>query len=255
MRAGVIPITHKDCWASDTCKENPDIKLNVALYQVLPTRYKVYVQLKYFNTGSDDFLDIEASVRKKIKIHESVEAFNVFKKADISSQDAIYDIEINDKGYSTGAARILTRIKGVSLLPLAVMPVCHENDEGVEYLKAIFEDEGVFKYTLNVLDSDPNINVLHTNSNLKSWGLKDEEKWFAHKTVFTEFFSLPPESSNAMFELLSNTGHFRKLTDETNFIELFMNRPNSQKLIKSITGITILSDFYELIDGLGLLPK
>lgn len=255
MRAGVIPITHKDCWASDTCKENPNIKLNVALYRVLSTRYKVYVQLKHFNTGSDDFLDIEESVRKKIKIHESVEGFSVFKKADVSSQDAIYDIEINDKGYSTGAARILTRIKGVSLLPLAVMPVCHENDEGVEYLKAIFEDEEVFNYTLDALDNDPNINVLRTNSNLKSWGLKDEEKWFAHKTVFTEFFSMTPEASNAMFELLSNTGRFEELIDETNFLELFMKPPTGKKLIKTITEITILSDFYDLIEGFGFLPK
>ena len=240
----MIPILHSNCWASDTCKENPDIQLDVALYQVLPTRYKVLVQMKFMNTCSNDFLIVEDSTRKSIRTHKSVEGFKILKQPDKTTNNAIYEIEINDKGFSTGATRIMTRVEGTYLYPLMSMPVRHKDGGGIEYLSAVFDDQDAFERTSEILDNNPNINVLFDEPEFKSWSLGDN-MWHEQKTVFTEFL-MSPEMSNVVMDLLSNTGNLGKLYDETGFLDSVLSSPIYNIIIKSMTGISILNDFYDI---------
>ncbi len=236
MRVGIIPIAHNNCWASDICKKHPDIQLDVALYQVLPTKYKVLVQVKIEKSSSDDIIIVSKSIIESIRIHESVEGFKILKQPDEINKNAIYDIEINDKGYSTGATRIMARVKGVNLYPFISMPVRYHNGTSIEYLSAIFDDESAFEKTVQALDSDSNIDVLKNDPEYKSHGINDDEKWNEQKTVFTEFFMLPTEIANIFIELLSNANIIDKLTDETAFLDIVLSSPFSTKIIKSITG-------------------
>ena len=207
MGAGIIPITHDNCWASETCKKYPHIKLDVALYQVFPTRYKLFVQVMRDKTSSDNFLKIEENVRKTIRNHNSVEGFKIIQKTD---KNTIYDIEINDKGYST--------IEGVHLYPLMIMPVFHKDGNGIEHLTAIFDNEDVYDKTAKILDKDNNITVLYEEPSFNSWAIESNEKWSAHKTMFTEFL-MPSETSTMFLELLYNSGQLTKLNAKTNFLD------------------------------------
>lgn len=252
MRVGIIPIVHNNCWASDTCEMHPDIQFDVALYQVLPTSYKVLVQVKTNNSNFNDFIAVSKSIIESIRKHKSIEGFKILKesKPDEININAIYDLEINDEGYSTGATRIMSRVKGAHLYPYVSMPVRHDNGMSIEYLSAIFDDDAAFKNTVQALNNDSNITVLNDNSECRSYEIKDDEKWTEQKTVFTEFFMLTPEIENLFIKLLSKPNAIDELTDETKFLDVVFSSPYSSKIIKSIIKINSLSDFYELLSRL-----
>lgn len=250
MRVGIIPIVHNNCWASDTCEKHSDIQFDVALYRVLPTSYKVLVQVKTDNSNFNDFIAVSKSIIESIRKHESIDGFKILKQPDEINKNAIYDIEINDKGYSTGATRIMARVKGAHLYPYVSMPVRHDNGMSIEYLSAIFDDEAAFKNTVQALNNDSNINVLKDESEFRSYVINDNEKWTEQKTVFADFLMLPPEIVKIFIELLSNANVIDELTDETKFLDVVFSSPYSAKIIRSVTGINTLSDFFELLSTL-----
>mgnify|MGYP000067658878 CR=1 FL=1 len=230
MKAGIIPLSHKGCWAGDTSTKFQKATLSIVPYKIYRTGYNVVFKIESTHKDIPD-------IKRFIQRHPSVDYFEHL-------QSNVYKVIIEDTGYSTGAVRILSRIKGVKLYKWVVMPV----NNGLEHVTGFFDDEKAFNKSITELNDDDNIEVQKEECRL--WTVEGDNICGAHSTIFTEIFNMSKDDVDLLCKsYLGDDLARQKLEEEKYFLELVYSYSEPvAKIILDMLGYGTLKDFYELMD-------
>lgn len=255
MRAGVIGITHKDCWASETSKKFPHLDFFANVYKIGSKSYRVILKV----SGTTDRTEYKG-VKRELQKHPSLEEeFWV-----IPNEDCYHFVfTVNDHGYSTGAIRILIRTPGVHAYRFNVLPI----KGGIECYPMFFDDEKSYKLARSRLELEANVEIKEVKS-CKNQGLDvarfgkastlkmEENKHFTFfPTVFNTVFNMSPSELQIFEKILTGDDKiFDELTEKRKrgFLDLIIGSRVAKLLIVFVTGV---SDIQSLKEGYIFLEK
>ncbi|MCL2135646.1 MAG: hypothetical protein FWH37_08930 [Candidatus Bathyarchaeota archaeon] len=256
MRACTLPVVHKGCWGTESCQSHEAI-INVMPYKINRNSYDLWCSITDAN-GNLLPMDIEQEIKLKIKRHPSVEGFNpvlddVQQKKCPPIQKVVYQVTINDKGYSQGVVRILSRVKGVKIYPFVIMPIHNgtwgTKRVGIENITFFVDEEQTFEDAKKMLKQDSHI---HFAGNGKSETVAESEITTFHPTLFNTFLSMN-QSDQALLAKAMSEGILREKTlcDEENFFDLIRRGgPLLFKFVEIVSGVITMKELYDMITKL-----
>jgi len=204
---------------------------------------------------------VAKKVKNTIKKHSSVDEFgfaaqgqfgeNLLKK----SKKTVYQVTIKDKGYSQGAARILSRVKGALIYPHVVMPVSHEVIDGkkcgVENVNIFIEDDKTYEACLMALKQDKNIRLLDLRC--KSIATSSNYLFTSHPHFYNTFLDLSQEDYDLLTKTIGSDNRYpmKALTEEQKFLDLIRRGgPLLFKFVEIVSGLVALKEVYEIVKAL-----
>jgi hypothetical protein len=259
MRTCTLSVVHDGCWASESCKSHENIRLNIMTFRMKRHSYDLWCSITQKNGQLLSPPDEEA-VRHFIRKHPSIEGWTpVLEKEHLGSpkaqmQKGVYKATVNDMGFSQGVVRILSRVKGVKLHPLTIMPVTSETLDGqqtygIEKINFFTEDEETFQNAKQALKQDTNIHVL--DDLCESKGTNLDNMFHDHPNCFETFIHMDKEDYNYVAKALGFKGgsELKYLSEDTNFIDIMKrNGPLFYKLVEIICSVGALKELYDLVE-------
>jgi len=248
MLACTLAILHNGCWVSEACKSYANIQINVLPYGLTRDYYEVWCQIQTTD-GSPLSDELERAVRTDIRKHPSIDEFGL---PDKNSPKGVYQVKIQDKGYSIGAMRILSRVEGTHFYPMIVMPVKQSDGKVLEYINFFVDNSEVIDKCKSALAQDKNITIV--NEKCVSIATNEEEKWSIHPNFFNTFVHLDNADSDLIFRALNpqNINLMQQLSEGTTFLDRIRKYgPLCFKfVVRLISGFDTLKEVYDLIDKL-----
>jgi len=193
VRAGTIPIKHKNCPIYEASRKYPKVKFESSIYRMDNDSYNQFTQISMENTR--DFSSFEVPIGDMLKHHVAIDGFIPRKK---TAKTAIYELTILDKGNSNGAVRQILKNNGVHIYKPTIM-LAHK---GIDFINGYFETDKIFNSCIDNLNQNKDISVLFDHVDCKSWAIDNSDFLNAHPTLFSNIANITDEDKQLIIQLI-----------------------------------------------------